>query len=283
MKVAIIGATSFVGKNLILLLVKKNIKIIATYNSSKNLQRGKNITWKKLDIRKKNLNFYKYLSHPDIVINLAWMDIPRYLLKKHLKTYYVQKRFNFNLIKNGLQNLIILGTCYEYGKVNGKISENSSCKPSIPYGLAKLRLLNSILNLKKKYNFKLTWLRPFFVYGENSKRKTLFSLIKEIDKGKNINLKVCGWLVRDFLSINYLCYVIFKVLKINKDIGILNVCSGKKITIKNFIKKILKNKKKIINIDMNGKNPNYFEPDFFWGDSKKLKKIINSKKNGTIN
>ena len=35
MKIAIIGASSFVGKNLILLLIKKKIEIIATYNKSK--------------------------------------------------------------------------------------------------------------------------------------------------------------------------------------------------------------------------------------------------------
>ena len=119
-------------------------------------------------------------------------------------------------------------------------------------------------------------MRPFFVYGYNSKRKSLYSIVKELDKGKNINLQVCGKLVRDFLSIDYLCKVIFKLIKLNKDIGILNVCSGKKISVKNFIKKILENKRKLININMNGKNPNFFEPNYFWGDTKKLKKILSS-------
>ena len=52
------------------------------------------------------------------------MDIPKYLLKKHYQTYINQKKFNHNLIENGLKNLIVLGTCYEYGKVNGRVSEN---------------------------------------------------------------------------------------------------------------------------------------------------------------
>ena len=56
-KVAIIGATSFVGENLLIFLKKKNIKIIATYNSSKVKKKDKNIIWKKLDIKKKNQFF----------------------------------------------------------------------------------------------------------------------------------------------------------------------------------------------------------------------------------
>ena len=275
MKIAIVGASSFVGKNLILLLIKKKFEVVATYNkSNKKLVKSKLLKWKKLNISLKKNNYFKFLGNPDVVVNLAWGDIPNYLSKSHLKTYISQKKFNHNLIKNGLQNLIVLGTCYEYGNVKGKISENFNCKPIIPYSKAKFKLLKSILDYKKKFKFKLTWLRPFFVYGYNDKRKTLFSIIKEIDRGKKIKLNVNGELVRDFLSVEYLVNVIFKITKLDKDIGVLNVCSGKKITVKNFIKNNLKNKSKIININMKGQNPNYFEPKSFWGNNRKLKKIL---------
>ena len=78
----------------------------------------------------------------------------------------------------------MLGTCYEYGNVKGKISENFNCRPTIPYSIAKLKLLKSILILKKNMNLNLHGLDLFFVYGFNEKRKTLYSIIKEIDKGK---------------------------------------------------------------------------------------------------
>ena len=238
----------------------------------------KNIVWKKLDISKIKNNYFNYLHSPDIVINLAWPDIPNYRSKKHLKTLFYQKRLNFNLLKKGLKNLIILGTCYEYGKVNGNISEKKLCKPNTNYGKAKLKLLENLTKLQKNYNFRLAWLRPFFIYGENKKRKTLFSLLKEIDNGKEIKLKVCGNLVRDFLHVNFLCRIIFRLMKYNSNVGILNVCSGKKITVRQFIYNNLKNKDKLNYISMNGINPNSFEPDKFWGDTKKLNKIINKRK-----
>ena len=138
------------------------------------------------------------MGSPDTVLNLAWPDIPNYRLKNHFKTFSHQKRFNYNLIKNGLKNLIILGTCYEYGKIQGKISENIKEKPVVPYAISKLKLLKSILELKKKNSFKFAWLRPFFVYGKNKKRHTLYTAIKELDKNKITGLKVCGSLVRRF-------------------------------------------------------------------------------------
>jgi dTDP-6-deoxy-L-talose 4-dehydrogenase (NAD+) len=277
MKIAIIGGTSFIGQNLIKHLHKKRIEIIATYNSNKPIKNEFSTAWKKLDIRNNKKNYLKYLEYPDIVLNLAWPDIPNYRLKKHFKTFYYQKKFNHNLIKNGLKNLIVLGTCYEYGKINGKISETAKEKPTIPYAISKLKLLRSILELKKNNYFKFAWLRPFFVYGINKKRHTLFSLINRFQKKKVSKLKVCGDLVRDFISINFLCSVITKITKLNKDLGIINVSSGKGILLKDFIKKFLKNKKNFNKIDFNGKNPNNFEPKSFWGDNRKLKKILLNK------
>jgi nucleoside-diphosphate-sugar epimerase len=277
MKIAIIGGSSFIGQNLIANLRKKNIRIVATYNSNKKIKNTFNVVWKKLDIKKIKKNYFKYLGSPKIILNLAWPDIPNYRLKKHFKTFFYQKKFNHNLIKNGLENLIVLGTCYEYGKIKGKISEDIIEKPIIPYAISKLKLLRSILKLKKNNSFKFTWLRPFFVYGDNQKRRNLYSLIKEIEKNKIEKLKVSGNLIRDFISVKLLCSIIYKIIILNKDLGIVNVCSGKGITVKKFIKRNLKNKKNFKKINMNGNNPNNFESNYFWGDNSKLKKILKNK------
>ena len=57
MKIAIIGGTSFIGRNLIAHLNKRKIKIIATYNSCKKIKNRPNIFWKKLNIKKKKKLF----------------------------------------------------------------------------------------------------------------------------------------------------------------------------------------------------------------------------------
>ena len=149
-KIAIIGGTSFIATKLIFLIPKNKFQIIATYNNKKNIIKNKKIIWKQLSLNKKKKDYFKYLDSPDIVINLAWPDIPKYLLKRHLKTFILQKKLNYNLINNGLKNLIILGTCYEYGKISGKLDEGLKAKPIIPYAKAKLKLLKSIIRLKKK-------------------------------------------------------------------------------------------------------------------------------------
>lgn len=275
MKIAIIGGSSFIGQNLLSFLTKKKYKIISTYtNNSEIKNEFPGIKWKKLDISKNKKNFFKFLEFPDILINLSWPDIPDYKTKKHFKTFYYQKRFNYNLINNGLKNLIVMGTCYEYGKRNGKINESFIAKPIIPYAISKLKLLESILHLKKKRNFKFTWLRPFFVFGKNKKRKTLFTIIKNAKKNELSKLKLPGNIVRDFLPVSFVSKTILRLIILNNNYGILNICSGKGISLNNFVKKNIKNKKNVKLINMNGKNPNEFEPKSFWGDNSKLKRII---------
>ena len=60
-----------------------------------------------------------------------------------------QKRFIELVVKNGCKNLIIAGTCYEYGLISGKISENTRCYPVCSYGSGKNSLRQYVLNYKK--------------------------------------------------------------------------------------------------------------------------------------
>ena len=62
-----------------------------------------------------------------------------------------QKRFLNNVIKNGLSNLVVAGTCFEYAKKNGKHSELDKTDPLTSYGKSKDLLRKFLFRLKKKY------------------------------------------------------------------------------------------------------------------------------------
>ena len=53
---------------------------------------------------------------------------------------------------------------------------------------------------------------------------------------------------------------ILKIIDLNDDIGLLNVCTGKPMKLKKFVKININDHKKFGKIKMNGKNPNSFEP-----------------------
>ena len=274
MKIAIIGASGFVGYN-ILNEIKKNKKftIIATYNKKKINNKNKNIIFKKLDFQKKKINIFKYLEEPDIVINSSWRGIPNYESEENFKTLKYQKILCKNLIQNGLKHLMVLGTCFEYNYKNGLLSERTKMKPLTKYGLAKVQLLEYLKEIKKKYNFKLSWLRLFYMYGHNPNRDTLYSLLKKFENNKISKLSISGDLERDYLHIKEIAKYIERLVLKNMDLGVINICSGKPISLKKLSKQII-NKKKFEKLNFVKYQKNSYEPKKFWGCNKKLNKVL---------
>jgi len=279
MKIAIIGATGFLGSH-IMKYVPKKYKIVATYKDKKKINKknlnAKQIEWKLLDIYKKK-NFYKYLNSPDIVVHLAWSNLPNYHLDFHLKKELpMQKRFVLNLVSNGLKNIFIAGTCFEYGNQGGKLNENIKEIPNNKYSKAKCKLKNYVFLLKKKYQFNLTWGRIFYIYGKHNSRPTLYNQVLKSSKKNNSKITVFGNILRDYLHINVISKIIIFLILARKDFGLINICSGKGISLKTLIKRISKLENIVPNVKYIKNISQSKEPNKFWGCNMKLKYSLKS-------
>ena len=277
MRIAVIGATGFLGSNIIKYLPKKH-KIIATYNNKSKIDKKylnkKNIKWKFLDIYKKK-NFFKYLKRPDVVIHLAWSNLPNYHLNFHIKKELPkQKKFILNLVSNGLKNIFIAGTCFEYGYQNGKLNENKCELPNNKYSKAKCILKKYVFFLKNKYEFNLTWGRIFYVYGKHNSRNTLYNQVIESSKKNREKIKVSGNKIRDYLHINQISKIITSLTLKKNNFGLVNICSGKGISLKRLIKNICKLENIKPNVKYIKEIKKSIEPEKFWGCNKKLKNCL---------
>jgi nucleoside-diphosphate-sugar epimerase len=277
MKIAVIGATGFIGSNLIKHLSSRH-QIIATYNIKSKIDKNylykKNIKWKFLDIHK-NKNFFKYLNSPDLVIHLAWSNLPNYQLNFHeRKELPNQKKFILDLIKNGLKNIFIAGSCLEYGYQNGKLDENKKEIPNNKFAKAKCKLKKNIFFLQKKYKFNLIWGRIFYIYGKHNTRNTLYNQVINSSKEKNNKIFVSGNKIRDYLHIKKVCQIIINLSLKKINFGLVNICSGKGITLKKLINNICKLENIKPNVEYIKIIKKNIEPDTFWGCNKKLKTCL---------
>jgi len=271
MKVIITGASGFIGAKVTKIISKKNFNLYLFCNK-KNLKKKKKKFFK-LDLNKKisKLNFFR---NTDLLVHLAWQDLDSFdnpiHLKKHLNSH---KNFLEMMIKNGLKNLVVTGTCFEYGIINGKLNENLKTSPVINYAKAKNNLRKFLFKIKKKYNFNLTWIRLFYIYGINKKRETLTNLLINSSKyGQKVILN--KEIKRDFLDVEMVAKLIVKLSLKKKDIGIVNLSSGKAITMKELLN-IIKNKFKIKPIvEFKTSKVKKYEPKIFYGDNNKIKKIL---------
>ena len=272
MNILLTGATGFIGNKVLETLSKKKIKIYATYTTQKpRFLINKNIKWIKFDIYKLNSLKIK-LQYVDLVIHLSWPYLPNYNTKKHLNpNLNAQKKFIKKLINSGVKNFFIAGTCYEYGKKNGRLLEGTKKNPNNPYALSKDLLRKYLHRLNKKKLINIVWGRIFYIYGFNSRRDTLYNLVTKSKRIKNIS--VASNFYRDYLNIDVLAKIIVILSLQKKNFGEVNLCSGFSISLKKLTNYFCKVNKISNNINYE-KKINKLEADNFCGNNKKLIKIL---------
>lgn len=271
-KILITGGQGFIAKNIIKELKKlKKYQIYAT--SRKNLKKEKSVNWIKIkNLKSSSINQFNF----DIVLDLAWYDLDNYNSKTHLKQVFEHLIFYKKLIKNNKKvNIFSFGTCLEYGLREGKLSENFKSDPKINYAKGKDLLRKKIMSLRKRYNYSINWLRLFYIYGEGQEKKKIYTqFINAIKSKKKFFPMSKGTQKRDYINIKKVVRIIIILLNKNINGGIINLCTGKPISVIQLVKKWKKRfNSKIILKTNQFKTPSY-EPEIFYGSTKKLNKII---------
>ena len=285
MKIVITGATGFIGNYVIheLLKVKKHIIIATGIEAKEDI---KNIDWIKdleyinCDLNELKQNYFKFFKEPDLLIHLAWQGLPNYN-----KLFHIEKNLpsncNFikNLIKNGLKNLVVIGTCLEYGLIEGNLSEDICTNPITSYGIAKDTLRKYIQQLSKKYEFQIKWIRLFYMYGRGQNPKSIISqLNKALDSNEKIFNMSGGEQIRDYLPVEKVAEYIVKIALQNKLFWIINCCSNEPISIKDLVANHIKKRNGNIKLNLGYYPYPEYVPMVFWGDNSKLKKILENSK-----
>ena len=180
---------------------------------------------------------------------------------------FLSKSYNFikSLVLRGVSQVLVAGTCFEYGNQSGPIPSTTSPMPNNPYAIAKNKLRQQLDLLLNEHPFCLQWARLFYTYGKGQNQNSLLSqLDKAIDSGDKIFNMSGGEQVRDYLSIELVAQQIFDLYNSSRA-GIFNICSGNPISIKKLIEERLRKRGKKIKLNLGYYPYSEDEPMKFWG------------------
>ena len=282
MKILVTGATGFIGSHLIrsLLNNKKN-QIIAT---SRNIKKAEKFDWfHKVKYFEYDLNnnsgidLYNYFEEPNQLIHLAWDKVSDVKNLSHIEEeLFNQLKFIRNMIAGGLKEVIVTGSCFEYGMIEGGLNEDLDTKPSNSYGIAKDTLRKFIIELKENFSFQYKWIRIFYVYGEGQSKRSLFYLLDKAIKNKDKQFNMSGGeQLRDYLYISeltkYICLIADQNIYVDK---IINCCSGNPRSVKDLVQEYLKDKDYNMILSLGYYPYRDFEPMAFWGDRTNLENLL---------
>jgi nucleoside-diphosphate-sugar epimerase len=277
MKIAITGATGFIGFHVRKKLALTDNEVVLGVRNLKRVgELAINETPVEFEMSEEGLNWFEILGKPDAVLHLAWGGLPNYMDKFHLDVELpMQLRFLKSLLNNGLDKLVVTGTCYEYGAVTGAISENQNTNPITSYGVAKDLLRKELVALQVKQNFKLTWARIFYPFGEGQSENALLSQLKSAVLAGHDEFEVkSGDSILDFINVQKVAEILLKLVEHTDGVGVVNVGSGVSKSLESFVKDQILINAWDIDLKISSRNDREYEPKSFWACTDKLTKVL---------
>jgi nucleoside-diphosphate-sugar epimerase len=276
-KVAVSGATGFIGGHVVAALARHEVEATLWVRPSS----APPATWTRqrvvpVDILDPPADLFERLGRPDALIHLAWGGLPNYQSLHHFEEqlpahYALLKR----LVKDGLTNLVVAGTCFEYGMQSGPLAESTSPLPANPYALAKDTLRQQLQHLQRELPFGLTWARLFYLHGEGQAKGALWPELRDaVAAGQPTFAMSGGEQLRDYLDVEQAAEHLVALALKRRGHGVVNVCSGAPVSVRALVERWIAANGWSIGLDLGRYPYPSHEPMAFWGDNAKLMRCL---------
>lgn len=281
MKILLTGATGFIGQHTLRSLLEQGHEVLA-------IQRGGNT----MPVKHPAVRWILYNIHStavippalfevDALIHLAWPGLPNYRETFHYEeNLYYSYQFIKTLVEGGLRQVLVTGTCLEYGMKNGPLAEDTVTQPIVAYALAKDTLHSFLLTLQQKVPFVLQWCRLFYMYGAGQSPSSLLPQLEAaICRGDTIFNMSPGDQLRDFLPVEEVARRICTLVTHTSLDGSFNCCSGQPISVRRFVEAHLERLGASLILNLGHYPYPAYEPMAFWGCIEKTERLFTAPEN----
>ena len=245
MNILISGGTGFIGKQIVNNLSVDNKLTLIVRNKPKTQNKNiKYVTTNNIFSKKKKW-FVKYLKNIDLVIHCAWyVNHVDYLTsEKNIECINGTIELSKACIEMKVKKFVGIGTCFEYDVSKKYLSINTPLKPELLYSISKASTYLILKKIFENSDVKFNWCRLFYLYGEGEQKTRLYPIVfNSLKKNKIVNIGK-GDQIRDYMNVKSADKKIVKV-SLSSKLGAVNICSGKPISLKQFVLKIANKLKK---------------------------------------
>jgi dTDP-6-deoxy-L-talose 4-dehydrogenase (NAD+) len=202
--------------------------------------------------------------------------LPDYKALCHFEeTLPLQYRFLKAAIEGGIRQVLVAGTCLEYGMQSGGLSEDLATRPVTAYALAKDTLRAFLQAFQRVAPFTLQWARLFYMYGPGQHPTSLLEqLARALERGDECFHMSGGEQLRDYLPVHEVAARLVAVLEQRDWSAIVNISSGSPISVRRLVEEYLIRHERTIRLQLGYHPYPDYEPMAFWGSTKRFRERI---------
>jgi len=274
MKVLVTGAAGYMGRHVVKELLNHGHNVFAADLNHKEISGDAKII--DVDIFSGEKSIYKLVGEPELCIHLAWQDGFIHNSPKHMEN--VSKHFTFlkNMINGGCKNIAVMGTMHEIGFYEGEVDDTTPCNPLSLYGVAKNALRQSLILTTQNTDANLYWLRAYYILGDDRRNCSIFTkLLQAAEDGKEKFPFTTGTNRYDFINIVELAQQIVAASTQTEITGIINVCSGKPVALKDKVEAFIKENNLNIQLEYGAFPERPYDSKIIYGNNDKIMEIMN--------
>jgi nucleoside-diphosphate-sugar epimerase len=244
-RVAVTGATGFLGGHVVRQLKQANAEVIAVNDRHRTVSR-----------HTANCNIETvWFDEPTDLASAVESTLPDHVIHLHAAITTARDQtaldqtVQTNLLpsvalmmaclKMKLKRLILMGSGEEFGLVTGRFDDHSNANPPSPYGASKAAVTCYAKMFSNAFQLPVVVLRPSVIYGPcQAPRMLIPQVMHSLLAGKEIAV-TAGMQTRDFIHVDDVARAIVSALVVSGIDGrSWNLGSGEVVTVKDCLSRI---------------------------------------------